>query len=262
MRIKHSVWTGGLASILLATSACSTSHKASYQMANVTKSRILIDKRYDAHPDAEAAKFIAPYKHKVDSMMSPVMGRAAESMSAHRPESKLSNLLADILVWKSKDYNEKPDFGVYNIGGMRASIVKGDVTYGDILEVAPFENKICFITLTGEKVKELFGQIASVGGEAVSHGVNIVASKDGKLLDAKIGGKEIAPNTRYRIVTIDYVAQGNDKMSAFKSGTDLVSPQEKSNNVMYIIMDYFRHMKQQGKSVNSKIEGRIVFNDK
>ncbi len=260
MTTKKIIRNGAAAAILLATTSCSTTHKAAYTLNGVEKSRILIDRRYDANPDVDAAKFIAPYKHQVDSLMGPVMGTAAESMSAHRPESKLSNLLADILMWKSKDYNEKPDFAVYNIGGMRASLVKGKVTYGDILEVAPFENKICFITLTGKKVTELFGQLAVVGGEAVSHGVNLVITHDGKLLSALLNGKEIDPNANYRVVTIDYVAQGNDKMEAFKSGTNLVSPQEQSNNVMFIIMDYFRYMESQGKAVDSQIEGRIVIN--
>ena len=76
---------------------------------------------------------------------------------------------------------------------MRSAFAKGDITYGDVLDVAPFENKICFVTLKGSKVIELFGQIASVGGEAVSHGVNLVISKDGKLLSAKLNGKDIDP---------------------------------------------------------------------
>lgn len=261
MGIKQVLWAGAAAMILVSATSCSSSEKASYKLSNVSKSRILIDQRYDAHPDMAATKFIAPYKHKVDSMMGPVMGTAAESMTAHRPESKLSNLLADILMWKSKAYGETPDFGVYNIGGMRAAISKGKVTYGDILDVAPFENKICFITLSGEKVTELFQQIARIGGEAVSHGVELVITKDGQLLSAKLNGKAIDPKANYRVVTIDYVAQGNDKMEAFKSGTNLVSPQEKSNNVMFVIMDYFRDKAKAGEAVSSKIEGRIVVKD-
>lgn len=56
----------------------------------------LVDKRFDQNPDAQAAVFIAPYKHKVDSIMSPVVGETAHYMAAGRPESELSNLLCDI----------------------------------------------------------------------------------------------------------------------------------------------------------------------
>lgn len=33
-----------------------------YKVAKVERTRILIDQRWDAKPDAEAAQFIAPYK--------------------------------------------------------------------------------------------------------------------------------------------------------------------------------------------------------
>lgn len=137
-----------LATTALLASSCATHH---YTITGVERSRILIDSRYDNAQNQEAVAFLAPYKERVDAMMSPVMGYAAHDMSTHRPESELSNLLADVLIWSSKAFNEKPDFAVYNIGGIRAAITKGAVTKGDILDVAPFENKICFLTLTGER---------------------------------------------------------------------------------------------------------------
>lgn len=244
--------------LTLVAAALFASCTTSYHVTGVERTRILIDKRYDAQPDKEAAAFIAPYKHVVDSMMSPVVGTAAEYMAAYRPESELSNLLADILVWAGKDYGEKPDFAVYNMGGIRSALPKGTVTYGDVLEVAPFENKICFLTLTGEKVNELFEQIAAIGGEAVSHGVKLVITKNGKLASATLNGKPIDPKANYRVATIDFVAQGNDRMAAFKSKTNVVSPQDKSNNVMFVIMNYFKEKDKQGLSVESHKEGRIV----
>ena len=235
-----------------------TSCRSHYVMSGIERSRILVDSRYDALNDAQADAFIAPYKHVVDSMMSPVVGEVAKYMAAHRPESELSNLLADILMWAAERYNEKPVFGVYNMGGIRAGLAKGKVTYGDVLDVAPFENKIAFLTLSGEKVLELFQQMALSGGEAVSHGVQLVITKDHQLKSAKINGEDVDPNASYRIVSIDYVIQGNDRMEAFKAKTNVNSPQEERNNLRYIIMDYFREQMQQGQVVDREIEGRII----
>ena len=243
-----------IAGLLLAVSSC----RSHYVLKGIERSRILIDQRYDASPDAEAMAFLAPYKHVVDSMMGPVVGETDHYMAAGRPEGELSNLLSDILIWGSKKFNETPDFAVYNIGGMRAALVKGKITYGDVLEVAPFENKLCLLTLSGEKVMELFEQIAMRGGEGVSHGVQLVITKDGRLKSARLNGKEIDPRASYRIATIDYVAQGNDRMEAFKAKTNLLSPQGKENNVRFFIMDYFREQQRQGKTVSAKLEGRIV----
>ena len=249
---RKTVYLVGLSAMLMGTGCASH-----YELASVKRTRILVDSRYDAAPDAAAAKFMEPYKHRVDSVMGPVVGEVDHDMTAHRPESDLSNLLADIMFWGAKDYHEKVDFGVYNMGGIRAALSKGKVTYGDVLDIAPFENKICFVTLTGAKVLELFSQMAHTGGEAVSHGVELVFTRDHKLKSARLNGKEIDPKVSYRIATLDYLAQGNDKMEAFKSATNVVSPQESSNNTRFIIMNYFKEQAAQGKVVNAHKEGRI-----
>lgn len=228
-----------------------------YQVSSVSKQRIVVDSRYDNKPVAQGEAFLAPYKQKVDSIMGPVVGIVACDMAAERPESNLSNLLPDILMWAAKDYNEKPDFAVYNVGGIRAALSKGKVTYGDILDIAPFENKISFISLTGENVLKLFSQIAARGGEGLSHGVELLLSKDLKLVLARLNGEEIDPARSYRITTIDYLAQGNDGLTAFKAGTDLNSPKEDKNNSRYIIVNYFREQQAKGLAVDSKVEGRV-----
>ena len=242
-----------VAAMALLMVSCSTP----YRMTGIERSRILIDSRYDRQPDAAAQAFIAPYQHTVDSMMKPVVGKVAKYMAANRPESPLSNLLADILVWGGKEFNEKPDLAVYNMGGIRAALAEGDVTWGNIIDMAPFENKICFLTLSGKKLLELFGQMASRGGEGVSHGVELTISER-KLLSARLHGKEIDPQANYRVATLDYLAQGNDGLTVFKEGTNVVSPQEERNNVRFVIMEFFKETNSEGRVVDAKVEGRVV----
>lgn len=243
--------------------SCAPKH---YQLAGVERSRIIVDSRYDQNPDQAAAQFLAPYKRVNDSIMGPVVGQVAHNMHAKRPESDLSNLLADILIWSAKDYDEQPVFAVYNMGGIRADLTKGVVTYGDVLDVAPFENKICFTTLTGEKLMDVFREIASHGGDGVSKGVELVVKMDGKgekgeLISAKLHGKEIDPQAEYRVATINYLLEGNDGIPSLRDGKDVVAPQEASNNTRFLIMNYFRDMQAKGIVVDSKVEGRIVIED-
>ena len=238
----------------LLVSAC----RSHYELAGVERTRIVVDSRYDQNPDEAAAKFIAPFKRVNDSIMGPVVGQVACNMHPERPESNLSNLLADILVWAAKGYNEEPVLGVYNMGGIRADLTRGNVTYGDVLNVAPFENKICFVTLTGEQLLQLFREIAATGGEGVSHGTELVISKDKKLVSARLHGQEIDPNATYRVTTINYLLEGNDKMTAFRMGTDKVSPEAASNNTRFLIMNYFKDKQSKGEVVDSKVEGRII----
>jgi len=245
-----------LCAVLLAMMVSSC--RSHYEVASVQRTRIIVDSRYDAQPDGAAADFLKPYKHKVDSAMGPVVGRSAKYMTAQRPEGTLSNLLADIMVWAAKDYGEQADLGVYNMGGVRADLPKGDVTYGDVLDIAPFENKIAFTTLSGSDLMALFRQMAAVGGEGVSHSVRLVITADGQLVSAAVGGQPVDPARDYRIVTIDYLLGGNDKLDAFKRGRNVNSPQEESNNSRYVIMNFFREMSKQGRLVDAEIEGRIT----
>ena len=99
------------------------------------------------------------------------------------------------------------------------------------------------------------------GGEAVSHGVQMVMTSDGKLKSVRINGEEVNPQASYRVASIDYLIQGNDRLDAFKAKTDVKSPQDVSNNLRFIIMDYFREQAAKGIVVDSRIEGRCVVED-
>jgi len=254
--LKRQLVYGVFATLLLGS--CAPKH---YQLVGVERTRIIVDSRYDQNPDEAAAQFIAPYKKVNDSIMAPIMGRVAHNMHPDRPESDLSNLLSDILIWAAKDYNEQPVLGIYNMGGIRADLIKGDVTYEDVLSIAPFENKICFTTLTGESLMRLFQQIAHRGGEGVSKGVELVITKDGQLVSARLNGQEIDPQAEYRVTTINYLLEGNDGLTAFTEGKDNVAPQEASNNSRYLIMNYFKDKQLRGEVVDAQVEGRIKIQD-
>lgn len=252
---KNAVLAPLLCLVLLLS--CSTERR----VESITQERISITNVYDKPLSEEVSRFMRPFQHTVDSLMCPVVGTAATDMWAKQPEGRLSNLLPDILMWASARFQEKPDFAVYNMGGIRAGFLKGDITVGDVLQVAPFENKICFLTLTGSDVLLLFDEMAKNGGECLSHGVSITISRSGRLLGATLDGKAIDESRHYRIATLDYVAAGNDNMAAFKRGTQKVSPKDKGNNVRFLIMDYFKEQAQKHKAVSAEIEGRVVYGE-
>mgnify|MGYP003540942178 CR=1 FL=1 len=73
-----------------------------------------------------------------------------------------------------------------------------------------------------------------------------------------IDGKDIDDDKSYRIATIDYLSEGNDRMSAFAKHFDINSPSDESNDMRHIISNYFRTMEKNGIVVDAKIEGRVV----
>lgn len=68
-----------------------------YKVAKVERTRILVDQKWDAQPDAEAARFIAPYKSKVDSIMGPVVGHIAHDMTRH--VRRANSVTCSVISW-------------------------------------------------------------------------------------------------------------------------------------------------------------------
>lgn len=199
---------------------------------------------------------LAPYKAKVDSIMYRVVGTAAVSMDKSRPESLLSNLIADVLREAAGQVQGGPaDMGLVNVGGIRNVLTEGPITCDNIYEILPFENALCVLTLKGTDLKLLFENIAARGGEGVS-GVKMEITKDGKLLKATVGGQPVEDDKRYTVATIDYLADGNDGMTALPQAEKRICPE--GATLRSLFMQYVERQAAAGKKVTSRMEGRIV----
>jgi len=234
-----------------------------YQVGKISAKRYEITNRLDnTKGKLEADKFLEPYKAKVDSFVGPIIGNSDQYMTSNRPESLLSNWGADVLFTESAKYDnskKKVDFAVINIGGLRNVMPKGPVRLGDIYDITPFANYVTFLNLNGEGVLELFQQFGIFGGEGVSHGVKITFNKNHELVGATLNGKKINKKKIYRIATLDYLAEGNDNMKAFKKASDV-----NSTNVLVrdVYINYIKDQDKKGKNITSKLEGRTIILDK
>lgn len=243
---------------LLAGISLFSSCRSGYSVVAVEGDRMEVTAELDARPDSAAMAILAPYKKTVDSIMSPVIGQSAKFMDRFRPESELSNLVADILRLSASDYIGRPaDVGLTNMGGLRTALPEGDITYGNIYEITPFENTLCIVTMKGVLLRQLFGNVARVHGEGLS-GARLVISEDGKLISATVGGKEIDDNKDYKVATLDYLAEGNDHMEAFTQVADADKLTPENVTVRQLFMNYVSELAKAGKKVDSKIEGRIT----
>lgn len=229
----------------------------SYSVKNIKGGRVAMTDVYDRNPDREALAILQPYKRTVDSIMSPVIGHSAMTMTAYRPESPLSNLIADVIRQAAVRVTGKPaDVGVMNMGGIRNSLPEGEISFGAIYEITPFENALCVVTLDGAALTELFRQMAAVGGEGLS-GASLVITPDGKLIDAKVGGKPLRKDKEYTVATIDYLAEGNDRLDAFRKAKSKVVPSEPLL-LRNVFLDYVKDCERNGKFITSKKDGRIL----
>ena len=240
---------------LLVLTGCKS---AQYQLLSVAPHRYEITKALDAHPDARATAFIVPYHVGVDSLRMPYIGESEQYMASYRPESLLSNWVADAFVAAAKRMGYEADFGLCNIGGLRAALPQGRVCRGDIMEIAPFENHFTIVKLKGSDVMELMKNIATVKGEGVSSVVRVVITQSGQLESAAINGEPVDPERIYTIATLDYVAEGNDKLVAMKKAVERIDTDEL---VRETLMKHIKQLDQRGEKAHAAIEGRVTVSD-
>ena len=192
----------------------------------------------------------------IDSIKAPVIGRAAKELTSYTPESPLMNFAADALLFMARQKSgEQIDIAITNKGGLRNIIAQGDITFGDIYNVFPFENTLALVTLDGEQLLQLFADIAAVGGEAIS-GARLTITADGKLTSATVGGKKIIPSKKYRIATSDYLSQGNDKLYTFEKSSNVTIKSDIT--IRDLMIDYIKMCHSNGKTIDASTDGRIT----
>ena len=244
-----------LTGLLLLLTSCSNRH---YTLQCVQPHRFEVTKALDAHPVSAAEAFVAPFRTGVDSLRAPYVGQSEQYMTGGRPESLLSNWVADALVATGERLGYHPDLGICNVGGLRAAMPQGTVRLGDILAITPFENFFTILKLRGSDVQTLMQDIAAVHGEGISSSARLVITRDGRLKSATIGGMPIREDSIYTIATLDYLAEGNDKLYSLKKSVERIDTREP---VRETIINHLRMLDKQGLKATAAIEGRIVETD-
>lgn len=247
--------------LLLLTIACLFTYSGSVSAQSKVRIksavRYEITNKYDKEPETDALELVKPYKITVDSILLPVVAYSSvfmRSSTAYRPESELSNFIADLFYDESEKFGVKADLAILNIGGNRADIPEGPVRRGDIMALSPFNNYLAFVTLKGSDLIGLFEDIAYTGGECESRNVRLEITADHKLRKATLNGEPVNPDKNYVVITTDYIAEGNDYLVHFRNAID----KRIDSKVLArdVIFDYLKQLTAEGKKINAVKDGR------
>lgn len=201
-----------------------------------------------------------PYKEMLEKDMSRIISITAEEMVKDKPESNLTNFLADLLLEEGENELKKmgKDFGTdvsyFNYGGIRTFLPRGEITVGKIFELMPFENEMVFLQVSGSQIQDFLNQIARGGGDSVG-GVRFTISgnKAGRVV---VGGEPLDPEGYYWLVTNDYIAEGGDDSGALSRRTDFISSGVKIRDV---IISHLEKKHASGEVISVKKDGRISY---
>ncbi|HOM62781.1 MAG TPA: 5'-nucleotidase C-terminal domain-containing protein [Dysgonamonadaceae bacterium] len=229
--------------------------KPSYTVTHIQDSVVRIDSTFDAYPQPQMHALVQKYKTLLDKEMNQVIGTSAQFMDYGIPESLLTNFTSDVM----KAYGDEhlpggADIAVMNVHGHRATMPKGEITIGNIYEIYSFDNTIVFLDLKGTDLNDIFRAYAGMGGAGISSNVKLVIENK-KVKSVSIDGKPIDDNKIYHIVTLDYLADGNNGMTAFKNA---VKTTNTGITLRDIMIDYVREQTRQGKEITSQLDGRIT----
>jgi len=176
----------------------------------------------------EAPKFkvmIDQIKREKVNVSSKIVGKTAWVLNGEREqlrlgETNLGNLVADAFFYKAKVKDLQPDLAIINSGGIRASILKGLISFGDLINVLPFSKTLMLLEVTGQNIKDAleYGLFPQVSRLQAKFDLNQATGKKlQELLILRNGQFEpIREQEKYRVVTNSFVGVGKDNFQGFQ----------------------------------------------
>ena len=175
-------------------------------------------------------------------------------------EALLGNLMTDAMRIKAKT-----QIAIMGGGGLRASLAKGEITYGDIYRVLPFTNKLSAFRLVGADLLTTLehgvsrygvsgnGRFLQVSGLRYTFdpskpiGQRIVAAD--VMIDSS--WQPIDPKKEYSVASDNYIRTGGDDFAILRDKA--INPDEDLPPVQDVFSDYLREK----SPADARLEGRI-----
>jgi 5'-nucleotidase/UDP-sugar diphosphatase len=205
-------------------------------------------------PDPAVAKVLEPFYEKVKVKMAEVVGEAtADFVKSEKEESPLADFVADAFREESKT-----QIAIQNIGGIRAPISKGKITWGNVFEVLPFQNTMITLKMTGAQVKKTLerGLVPTIGVVSLS-GLRVQFDMRRMPGDRVVSafltdGTPLEDGKLYSVVTNDFVLIGGDGFTEFQKGADIV---DTGTYLRDAVVEYIKD----NPIITPKLDGRIAF---
>ena len=208
--------------------------------------------------EVKVYNYIQKYKDSIDYKLDDVIGCSKElytktDFTNTNFNSSLGNLVADIIFIQSdsvfkKQENKQIDFVLQNHGGIRSSLLKGDIKLTDVYKILPFENEIVNLGLSGETVEEV---ISFLKKEINPHPVSEISIRNNESL---IQNRVIDSTKKYYLATNDYLLNGGDNMFFLEKNS-------KVYRLGYSLRDAFINFTKTNLKLSSKIDNRFLKNE-
>jgi 2',3'-cyclic-nucleotide 2'-phosphodiesterase (5'-nucleotidase family) len=192
-------------------------------------------------------------------------------------ETNLGDFCADAYLYAAKKAGIDADIALVNGGGIRAELLSGSITYGDILSVFPYGNVLSVIKATGTQIRDAL-EISAAYAPEESGGFEQVAGisytidetmpscvkfdSDGafcgvdgeyRVSDIKVNGQDLDLNREYTVVSHDYlIKSGGDGINVFMNDEFIL---EDFTDDYEVLTDYINYVNNSEDTDYSNEEG-------
>ena len=209
--------------------------------------------------DSSIIQLFTPYKKKMTNEITKSLSFSPKILERTdgNLQSTLGNLVADLSYEKANELfknktGKTVDFSMSNYGGIRAAIMKGDVTVSNAFELMPFDNTLVVVELNYDKIKALFNYfVAKKRAHPLSKNIQLTIKNDS--YNVLINGKAIKKDRTYFVATSNYLQKGGDGMIFFSEPESLF---DSNFLIRDAIVDYF----ESKDTLSANLDNRVIIN--
>ena len=213
----------------------------------------------DALPvDSEIEAYIKPFRDHIQKDLDSILAYSANTYSKSDGtfNSSLGNFMADAVYSESNPIfknrtGKNIDMVLLNHGGIRSVLSKGHVTKRAAYQLMPFENSIVVVALKGNQIDSLVDYLCRKKRAHPISKLKLTINENDNIVEAKIKGKDIESDKVYYVATSDYLYNGGDNMTFFKTNDSLYVLNYKIRNAL---IDHFKKM----DTINPVIDDRFI----
>jgi 5'-nucleotidase len=212
-----------------------------------TRARNILVEHSVFTPDAAQSEIIAKWNVLAAPLKGLVIGNhlqpiTGDANSNRAIETPMANLVADAILDNTTSLGAQ--VALMNVGGVRASLNKisygeadGEITYAEAFDIAPFGNVYVALDLTGAQLKQVLEQqyqpvpargsrpmLAMGVSDGFSYTWDATKPQGSRVVPGsmKLNNVAIGDTETVRVGTLNFLADGGDLFTAFKSGTNVV----------------------------------------
>lgn len=177
-----------------------------WRITKYNETLIPVTSQYAEHP--EVARTVASYWDRIKAKYGQVIGQAAGEFSATRSldmDSTNYYLVADAVQAATG-----AEFDLENRSGVRDALLKGPITYGDLIGLDPFENTVYTFKIKGSDLKKLLVATRPMTSASLRYEMRRSNTGEGgsgggwTLVSATVNGQPVEDERVYTAATNSY----------------------------------------------------------